>query len=112
MAYSPLTIFVETPLFERLRDDYFDDDEYSLLQAALIACPDAGALIPGSGGLRKVRWSVEGKGKRSGLRIIYYWMKSRTHIYFLTVYRKSEVSDLTRADIKVLRRIVEQIDGE
>jgi hypothetical protein len=105
-------IFVETPPFERLREAYFDDDEYSLLQAALIACPDAGDLVRGSGGLRKVRWSVEGKGKRSGLRVIYYWMKSRTHIYFLTVYRKSEVSDLTRAEIKAVRRIVEQIDGE
>jgi hypothetical protein len=89
-------IFVETPPFARLREAYFDDDEYSLLQAALIACPDAGDLVRGSG----------------GLRVIYYWMKSRTHIYFLTVYRKSEVSDLTRAEIRALRRIVEQIDGE
>jgi mRNA-degrading endonuclease RelE of RelBE toxin-antitoxin system len=112
MAYSGAVIFVETPSFTRRWDDYFDDDQYSLLQAALMACPDAGDVIRGSGGLRKVRWAVEAKGKRGGLRIIYYWMKSRTHIYFLTVYRKSEVTDPSSADVKVLREMVKQIDGE
>ena len=105
-------IFVETPPFTRRREDYFDDDQYGLLQAVLMACPDAGDVMRGSGGLRKVRWAVEGKGKRGGLRVIYYWMKARIHIYFLTVYRKSEVTNLSSADIKALREIVKQIDGE
>lgn len=112
MAYSLSVIFVETPPFERRREDYFDDEQFGLLQAALMACPDAGILIRGSGGLRKLRWAAEGRGKRGGLRVIYYWISKRSHIYFLAVYRKSEVADLSEAEIKMLHGIVKQIDGE
>lgn len=112
LAYSLPVIFVETPPFERRREDYFDDRQYGLLQAALMACPDAGVLIRGSGGLRTLRWAAEGMGKRGGLRVIYYWVSKRSHIYFLAVYRKSEITDLSEAEIKVLHGIVKQIDGE
>lgn len=112
LAYSVPVIFVETPPFERRREDYFDDKQFGLLQAALMACPDAGVLIRGSGGLRKLRWAAEGRGKRGGLRVIYYWISRRSHIYFLAVYRKSEVTNLSEAEIKELHGIVRQIDGE
>jgi mRNA-degrading endonuclease RelE of RelBE toxin-antitoxin system len=105
-------IFVEAPSFEKRREDYFDDDQYRLLQAALMACPDAGVLIRGSGGLRKLRWAAEGRGKRGGLRVIYYWISKRSHIYFLAVYRKAEVTVLSEAEIKILHGIVKQIEGE
>jgi mRNA-degrading endonuclease RelE of RelBE toxin-antitoxin system len=59
-------------------------------------------LIPGSGGLRKVRWAVDGKGKSGGLRVIYYWVTRDSHIHFLTFYHKSEVADLAKKDIKAL----------
>ena len=71
LAYNRSLIFIETPVFERYRDSHFDDDQYRLLQAVLMARPDAGDLIRGSGGVRKVRWAVEGRGKRGGLRVIY-----------------------------------------
>ena len=107
-------IFVEAPPFERIREDYLDDDQFALLQAALMANPKKGDVIKGSGGIRKVRWAIpgKGKGKRGGLRIIYYWRSANEHIYLLTVYEKSEIADLTPDEVKVLRRIVEQIEGK
>ncbi len=105
-------IFIETPVFERLRDSYLDDDHYRLLQVTLMARPDAGDVIRGSGGVRKIRWAIGGRGKRGGIRVIYYWRSSEDHVYLLTVYQKSEVSNLTRAEIKALRNIVRQIEGE
>jgi hypothetical protein len=65
-------IFIEAPTFERIRERYFDDDQYRLLQATLTAEPESGDLIRGSGGIRKVRWAAQGTGKRGGLRVIYY----------------------------------------
>jgi hypothetical protein len=105
-------IFVETPPFERLREKYLDDNQFRLLQATLMARPDAGAIIVGSGGIRKIRWSVEGRGKRGGLRVIYFWLSAEGHVYFLTVYRKSEVADLSRDEIRALREIVRQIERQ
>lgn len=69
-----------TLTFERIRERYLDDEQYQLLQAALMANPEAGSFIPGSGGLRKVRWAVDGKGKSGGLRVIYYWVTRDSHI--------------------------------
>jgi mRNA-degrading endonuclease RelE of RelBE toxin-antitoxin system len=104
-------IFVEGPAFERFRDHYLDDENYRLLQAALMANPEVGDLIRGSGGLRKVRWSSDGKGKRGGLRVIYYWITRRGHILLLTLYHKSEVSDLTPKEVKALAGYVEKFGG-
>lgn len=71
-----------------------------------MANPEAGSLIPGSGGLRKVRWAVDGKGKSGGLRVIYYWVTRDSHILFLTLYRESEMADLAQKDIKALAKLV------
>jgi len=104
-------IFIEAPPFERVRQSYLDDDEYRLLQATLMANPAAGDLIRGSGGIRKIRWAAAGTGKRGGLRVIYYWITKRDHVLLLTVYRKSEISDLTPVEVRALRALVESLEG-
>jgi len=78
------------------------DEEYSKLQWALIINPQAGAIIPGTKGLRKLRWLVSDKGKRGGLRIIYYWYMTNEKIYMLFVYKKSETGNLTTQQLKIL----------
>jgi mRNA-degrading endonuclease RelE of RelBE toxin-antitoxin system len=70
--------------------------------------PDAGAAIPGSGGLRKMRWRARGRGKRGGLRVIYYWADAQGYIYLLAIYEKNEQSDLSPAEISRLRDLVEE----
>ena len=104
-------IFIEAPPFERVRQDYLNDDEYRLLQATLMANPAAGNLIRGSGGIRKIRWAAAGTGKRGGIRVIYYWITEHDHVLLLTVYRKSEVSDLTPVQIRALRALVDNPEG-
>jgi len=103
-------IFIESRLFERIRDRYLDDDQYRLLQAVLMERPESGDLIRGSGGIRKVRWSERGKGKSGGLRVIYYLITRREHLLFLTVYRKSEMSDLSPAEIRRLRDLIKNLE--
>lgn len=70
--------------------------------------PEAGDLVPGSGGLRKLRWRLMGKGKRGGLRLIYYWDVPDGTIFMLTIYRKSEKDDLTQQQLRILRGLVEE----
>ncbi len=84
------------------------DEEYRLLQRTLVLRPDAGELIPGSGGLRKIRWSAKGHGKRGGVRVIYFWAVSQERILMLLIYAKNEQDDLTPDQLKVLKRIVEE----
>ena len=90
-------MFVELPAFERHRDDYFDDDGFSQLQVALMANPVAGDLIEGTGGLRKVGFgdSRRSKGKRGGLRVIYYYWTGGPVFWLFTLYDKDEMGDLT-----------------
>lgn len=83
------------------------DDEYRSLQEALITRPESGDLIKGSSGLRKIRWKLEGQGKRGGVRVIYYWVTADDQIRMLYVYRKSKQTDLTPEQITALKSIVE-----
>ncbi len=99
--------FVETPIFTREISAFLTDEEYRSLQLALLFRPEQGPLIPGSGGLRKLRWGFRGKGKRGGCRVIYYWDKQET-VYMLFVYPKSKQEDLTPAQVKVLARLVRE----
>jgi hypothetical protein len=94
--------------FTRQVQALLSDDEYRSLQMALVQRPDMGVIIPGSGGLRKQRWSMSGRGKRGGARTIYYWAVSQDQILMLLIYAKSEQENLTPEQIKVLRRIVEE----
>lgn len=100
-------ILVETSAFTRLVRELLPDDSYRRLQAHLVVNPEAGDLIPSGGGLRKLRWQEPGKGKRGGLRVIYYRIDAG-RIYLLYAYRKSEQPDLTRAQIRSLREIIEE----
>jgi len=100
--------FIETKLFSRLLGDYLTDDEYSELQTALVEKPDQGALVPGSGGVRKLRWSQPGRGKRGGVRVIYYAKVHEGVIWMLTIYAKNEEQSIPA---HVLGKIKEEIDG-
>jgi hypothetical protein len=101
--------FIERTGFSAIRDKYFSDVQFHLLQLFLMANPGAGSVIRGAGGVRKLRWGVEGRGKRSGLRVIYYWIASDDQISLITVYRKSEVSDLSSVAIKQVRKLIREI---
>ena len=100
-------LFVETPTFTRRVLDLLDDDEYRELQLHLTQHPGVGRVIPGSGGLRKLRWAGSGRGKRGGLRVIYCWWIARNRISMLFIYRKNEQDDLTPNQVKLLRRASE-----
>jgi len=102
-------IFIESKLFEKLREKYLDDESYSDLQRFLVKQPLFGDVIQGTGGLRKLRWSTKGKGKRGGIRTIYLYITEKSHIHLLTLYAKNEVSDLTADEKKILKRIVEEL---
>lgn len=97
---SAPVIFVETPIFTLDVRDLLSDDEYSDLQQFLIADPDAGDVIQGTGGLRKVRWSAAGKGKRSGVRVIYYYADAAYQFRMILIYKKGIKDDLTAAEKK------------
>ena len=84
-----------------------DDERYAELQAHLAKRPDAGALIRGSGGIRKIRWAGSGRGKRGGLRVIYYWWVAKGRISMLLVYPKNEQDDLSADQVKQLRKALE-----
>jgi len=85
-----------------------DDGHYRELKELLIENPEIGDLIQGSGGLRKIRWKLTGRGKRGGVRVIYYWAVSVDQIRMLYVYSKSDQENLTKDQLKVLRQIVER----
>ena len=89
-----------------------EDEQYLELQSVLIEDPRAGAVIQGSGGLRKVRWRATGRGKRGGVRVIYYWIARSNEIYMLYVYSKNVRSDLSRDQLRQLRLAVREQNNE
>ena len=101
-------LFVELPAFQRHRAEYLDDEAFSALQAALMADPEAGDVIRDTGGLRKVRFadSRRGKGKRGGLRVIYYWWVPGCQFWLFTLYGKGEVSDLAAEQRRAVREVL------
>lgn len=103
-------VFVELPPFQRYRADYLDDDAFLRLQRLLMLKPEAGDVIPGTGGLRKLRFVDErrGKGKRGGLRVIYYWWDTGEQFWLFTVFDKDEMSDLTASERKGLKEMIKR----
>ena len=101
--------FIETKLFTKLVEAYLTDDEYANLQRAIAEDPNAGDVIKGSGGVRKLRWGLPGRGKRGGVRIIYYLRLKQGQIWMLTMYAKNEADNISGP---VLKKIKEALDGD
>ena len=99
-------IFIETSIFTLEIIKYLSDIEYKDFQTTLLIRPETGNVVPGSNGLRKIRWKTKGSGKRGGLRVIYYWDPSNETFYLLLPYRKSKKEDLTQKEIKILSSLV------
>ena len=99
--------FIETKLFTRLVQEYLPDQEYSELQNALLANPDAGAVIPGSGGVRKLRWRAPGRGRRSGYRVIYFVKTTSRVFWMLTIYPKNVKDNIPAHILRQIRKEVE-----
>lgn len=99
---------IETSIFTKRLKTLLPDEEYRSLQNAIILNPVKGKIIRGSGGLRKMRWSLPGKGKSGGVRIIYYWVKPKEAILMLLIYAKNEQDDLSSEQLKILKSLVEK----
>jgi hypothetical protein len=100
-------VVVEKSIFTRQVLSTLSDEDYRKLQVLLAHHPRAGDLLLSGGGLRKIGWATEGKVKRSGVRVIYYWAVARDQILMLCLFPKSERADLTPAQIKSLSKIIE-----
>lgn len=101
--------FVEAESFAASLPDYLTDEEYRALQQVLLKNPMSGVVIPGTGGFRKLRWpdSLRGKGKRGGLRVIYYWLDQDRKIWMFGIYDKDEMADLSKSEKKALKNAIE-----
>ncbi len=99
-------IFIETSTFTKLIGKYLSDDEYLGLQKFLLKHPNSGKVIRGTGGVRKVRWGISGKGKRGGARVIYFWKSRASEIWMLTIYSKSERETIPS---HILKKIAKEI---
>jgi hypothetical protein len=100
--------FIETKLFTRLADEYLGNEGLLALQIHLLAQPTIGKVIPGSGGIRKLRWSMPGRGKRGGMRLIYFLRVTQEEVWLLTLYPKNVSDNISPS---VLRKIRGTIDG-
>jgi hypothetical protein len=100
-------VFIETSIFTKEIQRLLSDESYRMLQSVLMLRPDAGSIIRGSGGLRKIRWNLPGSGKRGALRVIYFWSPPDT-IFMLFSYRKIDQEDLTPEQLKLLRKMVKE----
>ena len=99
---------IETSIFTKKIISLLSDEEYRNLQNELILNPEKGKIIRESGGLRKMRWGISGRGKSGGVRIIYYWIKNKEIILMLLVYPKNEQDNLTPSQTKILKSIIEK----
>ena len=102
-------VFVEAPLFTKRVGDYLSDDEYAALQQALASDPELGDVVRGTGGVRKVRWSTRGRGKRGGIRVIYFVRHRPGVIWLLTLYGKNVAETIPT---RLLRGIREEIEND
>lgn len=102
------TRFIETPVFTAALRRHLDDESYRALQSALLLRPTQGSIIQGGAGLRKLRWTVPGRGKLGGVRLIYYWEPETQTLYMLYLYAKNEQGDLTPGQLKALAKLVRE----
>ena len=108
-AYNSGMVFVELTPFIAFREMYWTDDELIGLQRYLLVSPDAGDLISGGAGIRKIRWQVQGRGKRGGARVIYYWQTAESRIYLIYGYVKSRSENLTKDQIAALSKLTKEL---
>lgn len=108
LTYHTNVIIKETSLFTKRVRQLLDGESYRLLQLRLVADPGAGTLIKGTGGLREIRWEGSGRGKRGGVRVVYYWATRNNIILMLMIYGKNERDDLAAEQRKVLRQLVKE----
>ncbi len=99
---------IETSVFTKRVKILLRDEDYRLLQNEIIQNPEKGKVIKGSWGLRKIRWSISGKGKSGGVRIVYYWVSAKEIILMLLIYSKNEQDDLSNERLKLLKSLVEK----
>ena len=102
-------VFIESAGFDRVRARYLDDDEYGELQQFMMQNPEAGAMVRGSGGVRKLRWRGEGAGKRGGLRVIYFVRYQPNEFWMLALYAKTKQEN---APAHILRRLKEAFEDD
>ncbi|MBT0587941.1 type II toxin-antitoxin system RelE/ParE family toxin [Alteromonas oceanisediminis] len=102
-------IFIETSLFTKILPSYLGEEDYRGLQNYLLQHPESGNIVKGSGGVRKVRWAGEQQGKSGGVRVIYYWKKSESEMWMLTIYSKSEKATIPGHQLK---KIAEAINND
>ena len=107
----PMNLYV-TRAYERAIRKLLPEDARREMEAAIVAAPEAAPVIRGTGGIRKLRWAGSGRGKRGGIRAIYFWRASAEAIYMLTAYAKADRDDLTAADRRALVRLVTAIERE
>ena len=108
MTYNRFMEFIEATLFTKYVYSYLSDDEYLGLQSYLLQFPESGKVVPGSGGVRKLRWAMTGTGKSGGVRVIYYFKKQDDEIWLLTIYSKNETENIPA---HILRKIAEEIQN-
>lgn len=101
-------LFVETPIFAAQSTALVDDQSYSVLQASLSLRPTQGVVVPGAGGVRKLRWAASGRGKRGGIRVLYYWQATGGTVFMLAAFSTNRASDPSRAQLAVLARLVKE----
>jgi len=109
MAYIRSMEFIETKIFTKQITGFLPDEEYKHLQQDLIINPEAGDLIRNSGGLRKVRWKLQGKGKSGGIRVIYYWYSKEEQIFMLLAYGKNQKDNLSDKELSILRKLTKEM---
>ena len=109
-AYSASMVFVELTPFFVFRSEYWSDEDLRACQNFLLVSPDAGDVIRGGSGLRKLRWSAQGRGKRGGARVIYYWHVPKHRVYLIYGYVKSKRDDLTPQQIKLLAELMKDVN--
>ena len=108
LPYNQFVEFIEATAFSKYVYDYLSEDESLGLESFLLQYPEAGRIVPGSGGVRKVRWAMSGKGKSGGVRVIYYFKKRDDEIWLLTIYSKNEVENIPA---HILRQIAKEIEN-
>jgi len=107
LPYNRFMEFIEATAFTKYVYDYLTDDEFLGLQGFLLKYPELGKIVPGSGGVRKLRWGASGKGKSGGVRVIYYFKKQDDEIWLLTIYSKNETENIPAHILRQIRKEIE-----